>query len=235
MSHVVSQRIQKICLFFNIFKPWCVLLTCSDRILRDVDFGWLWMTLDDFGQSSSNPQRISCISKNCARLCGMGCWGRTPLHSAAAKGHVEVVKLLVEVAPRAVQNKWGRGPQLQSSCRSLALVLRCWLHLLASPTSRCRSSDKMLSHPIFDGFAIFSRHVLTWVSMNPIIGFFNRFSNCSGNLEKHQLLRVSFVLNKFGLSVCHLNLKHLKNSSETDRTTTDEISRNGPWWIFLNS
>ena len=51
--------------------------------------------------------------------------GRTPLHMAADFGHVEVVKLLVEVASLAVQNKDGGRPQLQNYCGSLALALRC--------------------------------------------------------------------------------------------------------------
>ena len=58
--------------------------------------------------------------------------GWTPLYVAAANGHVEVVKLLVEVASLAVQHEDGRGPQLQSTCGSLALALRCWLHLVAA-------------------------------------------------------------------------------------------------------
>jgi len=59
--------------------------------------------------------------------------GQTPLHVAAASanGHVEVVKLLVEVASLGVQDNSGRGPQLQGTCGSLALALRCWLHLVA--------------------------------------------------------------------------------------------------------
>ena len=44
---------------------------------------------------------------------------------------MEVVKLLVEVASLGVQNEDGRGPQLQGTCGSLALALRCWLHLVA--------------------------------------------------------------------------------------------------------
>ena len=51
---------------------------------------------------------------------------------AAAEGHVEVVNLLVEVASLGVQDKDGRGPQLQSTCGSLALALRRWLHLVAA-------------------------------------------------------------------------------------------------------
>ena len=68
--------------------------------------------------------------------------GQTPLHLAAAsaRGHVEVVKLLVEVASLAVQDKDGRGPQLQSTCGSLALALRCWLHLVAACI---QDADKM--------------------------------------------------------------------------------------------
>ena len=65
------------------------------------------------------------------------------MHYAAAKDHVEVVKLLVEVASLAVQNEDGRGPQLQSTCGSLALALRCWLHLVAA---RIQDADKLLSH-----------------------------------------------------------------------------------------
>ena len=64
--------------------------------------------------------------------------GWTPLHLAAANGRVEVVRLLVEAASLAVQNKEGEGPQLQSSRGSLALALRCWLDLVATPNSRCR-------------------------------------------------------------------------------------------------
>ena len=62
------------------------------------------------------------------------------MHYAAAKDHVEVVKLLVEVASLAVQNEDGRGPQLQSTCGSLALALRCWLHLVAA---RIQDADKI--------------------------------------------------------------------------------------------
>ena len=101
--------------------------------------------MDDFGQSSSNLQRISCISNIPHVSAAWAARGKTPLHLAVLNGHVEVVKLMVEVASLAVQDKEGRGPQLQSSCGSLALALRCWLHLVASPNSNCRSSDKMLS------------------------------------------------------------------------------------------
>ena len=45
---------------------------------------------------------------------------------------MEVVKLLVEVASLAVQNKAGGGPQLQGTFGSLALALRRWLHLVAA-------------------------------------------------------------------------------------------------------
>ena len=58
--------------------------------------------------------------------------GRTPLHMAAANGRVEVVKLLVEVAVAGGARRGWRGPQLQSTCGSLALALRCWLHLVAA-------------------------------------------------------------------------------------------------------
>ena len=58
--------------------------------------------------------------------------GQIPLHVAAWNGHVEVVKLLVEVASLGVQDKDGRGPQLQSTCGSLALALHRWLHLVAA-------------------------------------------------------------------------------------------------------
>ena len=114
-------------------------------------------TLDDFGQSSSNLRRISCLSNIAHVSAAWAARGRTPLHLAAAEGHVEVVKLLVEVASLAVQDKDGRGPQLQSACGSLVLALHGWLHLLANPNSRCRSADKMLSH-LFDDFGILGRH-----------------------------------------------------------------------------
>ena len=233
MSHVVSQRIQKICLFFNIFKPWCALLTCSDRILRDVDFGWLWMTLANPAQTHTSEslvfQKIAHVS---------AAW--------AAEAELRCTRPLPK-ATRRWWSSWWRWRRWRCKTNGagglswrVAVDLWPWCFVVGFTCwqARIQDADHQIRcfHTLYlVGFAIFSRHVSTWVSMNPIIGFFNRFSNYSGNLEKHQLLRVSFVLNKFGLSVCRLNLKHVKNSSETDRTTTDEISRNGPWWIFLNS
>ena len=89
------------------------------------------LTLWPSGELRSIPTGFGCDSFSTSANNVSAAWaarGRTPLHMAAAGGHVEVVNLLVEVASLGVQDKDGRGPQLQGTCGSLALALRCSLH-----------------------------------------------------------------------------------------------------------
>ena len=74
--------------------------------------------------------------------------GQTPLHVATAEGHVEVVKLLVEVALVAVQDEDGRGPQLQSTWIS-GLGASSLASLGGSLHSRCRSNYTFFVEVIF--------------------------------------------------------------------------------------
>ena len=123
MCHVVSQRIQKICLFSNLGVPVARLSrqTRSERIdthkmMSEIS---VMQTLANPARTYSESLVFQCVSNTAHVSAAWAARGRTPLHLAAAWGRVEVVKLLMKVTSLAVQDKEGRGPQLRSSCGSV--------------------------------------------------------------------------------------------------------------------
>ena len=106
-----------------------------------------------------------------------------------ARATWRLVKLLLEVASLAIQIEYGRGPQLQSTCASLALAVRCWLHLVAA---RFQDADMMLTYGYSADFKPFSLQLSTWVLVNLSHRIFIWFSNYSGSLEISQLLSSDF-------------------------------------------